>query len=101
MRYSNTILETIGNTPLVKINTITKLTDIELWDAYLSAADKITNPDLQDLSIAICVWVAQVSNADIQNKAIGKLIMEWHRYSNDATSYWIDEINAYASGEKG
>ena len=83
------------------INNITKLTDIELWDAYLSAADKITNPDLQDLSIAICVWVAQVSNADIQNKAIGKLIMEWHRYSNDATSYWIDEINAYASGEKG
>ena len=84
-----------------KINNIDRLSDVELWDAYLSAADKITNPDLQDLTIAICVWVAQVSNTDIQNKALGKLIMEWHRYSNDATSYWLDEINAFASGEKG
>ena len=84
-----------------KINNIDRLSDVELWDAYLSAADKITNPDLQDLTIAICVWVAQVSNTDIQNKALGKLIMEWHRYNNDTTSYWLDEINAFASGEKG
>ena len=33
-------------------------------------ADKITNPDLQDLTIAICVWVAQVSNTDIQKEIL-------------------------------
>ncbi len=84
-----------------EITKINKLSDIELWDAYLSAADKITDPNLQDLTIAICVWVAQKSNTDLQHKGVGKLVLEWHKYSDSATARWLEEIQAFASGEKG
>jgi len=38
---------------------------------------------------------------EYQNKAIGKLRLLWGRFSQEATSSWLNEINAYASGDKG
>ena len=96
--HDNELLMNFLNNDLSKV---AKITDVEFWDAYLEASDKITDPDLQDFVIAICVWVAQVETADIQDKAIGKLSMLWDRFSQDVTSNWLYEINAYATGDKG
>ena len=98
VNHDNDLLMNFLKNKLFKIK---KITDVEFWDAYLEASDKITDPDLQDFAIAICVWVAQVETADIQNKAIGKLSLLWGRFSQEATSSWLNEINAYASGDKG
>ena len=96
--HDNELLMNFLNNDLSKVG---KITDVEFWDAYLEASDKITDPDLQDFVIAICVWVAQVETADIQDKAIGKLSMLWDKFSQDVTSNWLYEINAYATGDKG
>ena len=98
VNHDNDLLMNFLKNKLFKIK---KITDVEFWDAYIEASDKITDPDLQDFAIAICVWVAQVETADIQNKAIGKLRLLWGRFSQEATSSWLNEINAYASGDKG
>lgn len=54
MRYSNTILETIGNTPLVKINTITKdipalvLAKVETFNPGNSIKDRMALKMIED-----------------------------------------------------
>ena len=84
-----------------KFSYLTSLSDIELWDAYLEASDKITNPTLRSFTIAACCWIAQVTNSEVQDIGIGKLITMWNAYSGDEDREWYEEISAYANGEKG
>ena len=84
-----------------KLSSISKIQLSELWEAYHCAADKITNPELHAFAIAICVWISQGDLSETQNQGIGKLSFRWNQFDNDSIMFWLDEINAYATGEKG
>ena len=84
-----------------KLSSISKVELSELWEAYHCAADKITNPELHAFAIAICVWISQGDLSERQNQGIGILSFRWNQFDNDLIMFWLDEINAYAKGEKG
>ena len=84
-----------------KFSNLTSLTDIELWDAYLEASDKITDPTLRNFTLAVCSWIAQETDTELQNIGMGKLVKMWNAYANEEQQEWVDEILAYANGEKG
>lgn len=93
----NLLLELITE----KFSNLTSLTDIELWDAYLEASDKITDPTLRNFTLAVCSWIAQETETELQNIGMGKLIKMWNAYANEEQQEWYEEILAYANGEKG
>ena len=84
-----------------KFTNLTSLNDIELWDAYLEASDNITDQTLRNFTIAICSWIAQVTETELQNIGMGKLVMMWDAYPTEEQQVWYEEISAYANGEKG
>tara|TARA_B100000780_G_scaffold66793_1_gene44023 strand:+ start:9371 stop:10663 length:1293 start_codon:yes stop_codon:yes gene_type:complete len=84
-----------------KLSSISEVQVSELWEAYHCAADKITDPELHAFTIAICIWISQGDLSEIQNQGIGKLSFRWYQFDNDSVMFWLDEINAYANGEKG
>ena len=93
----NLLLELITE----KFSNLTSLTDIELWDAYLEASDKITDPTLRNFTLAVCSWIAQETDTELQNIGMGKLVKMWNAYANEEQHEWYEEILAYANGEKG
>jgi len=93
----NLLLELITE----KFSNLTSLTDIELWDAYLEASDKITDPTLRNFTLAVCSWIAQETDTELQNIGMGKLVKMWNAYANEEQQEWYEEILAYANGEKG
>ena len=84
-----------------KFSNLTSLTDIELWDAYVEASDNITDPTLRNFTLAMCSWIAQATNTELQNIGLGKLIIIWNAYPDEQYETWYDEILAYANGERG
>jgi len=43
-----------------------------------------------------------VQESKLSNKqGIGILSFRWNQFDNDLIMFWLDEINAYAKGEKG
>ena len=93
----NLLLELITE----KFSNLSSLTDIELWDAYLEASDKITDPTLRNFTLAVCSWIAQETDAELQDLGMGKLVKMWNAYSYGEHQEWYEEILAYANGEKG